>query len=104
MIGESNLNFTNLPRALEGKREWGGRCYKEPSFPHQPPTGKTEVTAWDQGFLGTEVRRGSRREETPDNSLETVPQFLRNIKAKDSGAEWVEMGWNTQGLQDTKGL
>ena len=36
--------------------------------------------------------------------MKRYPQFLRNIKAKDSGAEWVEMGWNTQGLQDTKGL
>lgn len=28
------MNFTNLPRALEGKREWGGvrgRCSKEPA-------------------------------------------------------------------------
>ena len=25
--------------------------------------------------------------------MKRYPQFLRNIKAKDSGAEWVEMGW-----------
>lgn len=68
------------------------------------PQAKQKSLPESKGSLGTEVRRERRREETPDHSLETVPQFLRDIKAKDFGAEWVEMGWNTQGLQDTKGL
>lgn len=68
------------------------------------PQAKQKSLPESKGSLGKEVRRERRREETPDHSLETVPQFLRDIKAKDFGAEWVEMGWNTQGLQDTKGL
>lgn len=56
------------------------------------PQAKQKSLPESKGSLGMEVRRESRREETPDNSPEMVPQFLRNIKAKYVGAKWVEMG------------
>ena len=59
------------------------------------PQAKQKSLPESKGSLGMEVRRESRREETPDNSPEMVPQFLRNIKAKYFGAEWVEMGCST---------
>ena len=99
------MNFTNLPRALEGKREWGGvrgRCYKEPSFPHQPPTGRREETAWEQGSLGAEVRRGSRREETLEflQSGRQYPNSSGILKQKTLG----QSGWRWAGTHRIKGL
>ena len=51
-----------------------------------------------------EVRRGSPREDIQDSSLEKEPQFLRNIKSKEFGVEWVEVGWeHTAGAPGHKG-